>query len=153
MADYNRSMKNSQVIDGALNSVYDVFATTDEEFALIFPDDQDVAFIDAVVARGPERDVDDAFERIWQRRIPKREAVGIHGLLFYDWKYRNIFIQPEKMRRHAIVTVQGFDSLSIARIPTGSVHGPGCPFCWMTQCWLSGGTHSARQLVNGAGTP
>jgi hypothetical protein len=81
-------MKNIQVIDGALNAVYDVFSATDEEFALIFPPGQDVAFIDEVMARGPRADLDKAFERIWQRRIPKAEAIGIHGLLFYELEHK-----------------------------------------------------------------
>jgi hypothetical protein len=46
------SMKNIQVIDGAVNCVYDIFAATDEEFGLIFPDGQDIAFIDEVYGRG-----------------------------------------------------------------------------------------------------
>ena len=77
-------MKNIQVIDGARNCVYDIFAATEEEFALIFPADQDVAFIEEVMARGPEAQSDQAFGRIWERRIPKRDAMGIHGLLFYE---------------------------------------------------------------------
>lgn len=81
-------MKNIQVIDGADNSVYDVFAATDEEFALIFPGGEDVAFVDEVMARGPEKQLDDAFTRIWQRRIPKRDAMGIHGLLFYELEHK-----------------------------------------------------------------
>jgi hypothetical protein len=81
-------MKNIQVIDGALNAVYDVFSATDEEFALIFPPGQDVAFIDEVMARGPRADLDKAFERIWQRRIPKAKAIGIHGLLFYELEHK-----------------------------------------------------------------
>lgn len=81
-------MKNIQVIDGALNAVYDVFAATDEEFALIFPRGQDVAFIDEVMARAPRAGLDKAFERIWQRRIPKAQAMGIHGLLFYELEHK-----------------------------------------------------------------
>ncbi|WP_427501686.1 hypothetical protein ACQE3E_23720 (plasmid) [Methylomonas sp. MED-D] len=50
-------MKNIQVIDGAANSVYDIFAATDDEFALIFPEGQDVSFIEEVMARGPEKTV------------------------------------------------------------------------------------------------
>ena len=42
-------MKNIQVIDGASNSVYDIFAATDEEFDLIFLPGTDIAFIDEVV--------------------------------------------------------------------------------------------------------
>jgi len=82
-------MKNIQVIDGAANSVYDVFAATDEEFDLIFPAGQDVAFIDEVVARAASpQQLDDAFSRIWERRLPKRDAIGIHGLLFYELEHK-----------------------------------------------------------------
>lgn len=77
-------MKNIQVIDGAKNCVYDVFAATDEEFSLIFPDGQDVAFIDEVLLRAPEKEIDAAFTRIWSRRIAKKQALGIHGVLFYE---------------------------------------------------------------------
>jgi hypothetical protein len=81
-------MKNIQVIDGALNAVYDIFAATEEEFALIFPDGQDVAFIDEVQARGNKRELDDAFARIWKRRVPKPNAIGIHGVLFYELNHK-----------------------------------------------------------------
>ena len=81
-------MKNIQVIDGAENSAYDIFAATEEEFALIFPAGQDVAFIDEVMAREPEQQLDEAFSRIWQRRVPKRDAIGIHGLLFYELAHK-----------------------------------------------------------------
>jgi hypothetical protein len=77
-------MKNIQVIDGAINSVYDIFQATEEEFSLIFPPGQDVAFIEEVMERGPTEELNVAFERIWKRRIPKRDAMGIHGLLFYE---------------------------------------------------------------------
>jgi hypothetical protein len=89
-------VKNIQVIDGADNAVYDVFAATEEEFALIFPQDQDVAFIDEVMSRGPEKEIDDAFTRIWQRRISKRDAVGIHGLLFYELEHKKQFYPTRK---------------------------------------------------------
>ena len=39
-------MKNIMVVDGAENCVYDIFATPDDDFALIFPDGTDVAFIE-----------------------------------------------------------------------------------------------------------
>lgn len=77
-------MRNIQVFDGALNALYDVFAATEEEFALIFPDGEDVAFIDEVYEKGDEAALDDAFNRIWKRRIRKCDAMGIHGMLFYE---------------------------------------------------------------------
>jgi len=89
-------MKNIQVIDGAENSVYDVFSATDKEFSLIFPEGQDVAFIDEVMARGPEADLNNAFEQIWKRRIRKAQAIGIHGLLFYGLEYKKQYYPTRK---------------------------------------------------------
>jgi len=59
-------MKNIQVIDGALNAVYDIFAATNADFALIFAPGEDVAFIDEVVARHArqKRNLKAAFKRI-----------------------------------------------------------------------------------------
>ncbi|SDE53949.1 hypothetical protein SAMN05444679_124109 [Variovorax sp. CF079] len=78
-------MKNIQVIDGAVNCVYELLAATDEEFSLIFPAGQDVAFIDEVYERGlDEATLNSAFKALWTRRVVKAQAMGIHGLLFYQ---------------------------------------------------------------------
>jgi hypothetical protein len=89
-------MKNIQVIDGADNSVYDIFAATDEEFGLIFTNDQDVAFIEEVMTRGPEQKLDEAFSRIWKRRIPKANAMGVHGILFYELDHKMKYYPTRK---------------------------------------------------------
>ena len=94
-------MKNIQVFDGATNSVYDIFAATVEEFALIFPAGQDVALIDEVMARGPEQALDEAFSRIWRRRIAKRDAMGIHGQLFYEMNHKKRYY-PTRIDEEAI---------------------------------------------------
>jgi len=77
-------MKNIQIIDGAQNCVYDIFAATDEEFSLIFPSGTDIAFIEEIYARDDEQALDAAFNGIWKRRIKKRDAQGIHGIIFYE---------------------------------------------------------------------
>ena len=77
-------MKHIQVIDGAINCSYDIFAATNSEFSLIFPDGQDIAFIDEVVARENSTQLEEAFKNIWMRRISKPEVNGIHGTLFYE---------------------------------------------------------------------
>lgn len=89
-------MKNIQVIDSAVNSVYDIFAVNDEEFSMIFAEGQDVAFIDEVYGRGDPKTLDAAFKSIWSRRIPKREVHGIHGLLFYDLKEKKVYYPTRK---------------------------------------------------------
>ena len=94
-------MKNIQVIDGATNCVYDIFAATEEEFALIFPEGHDVAFIDEVFGRGDSKLLDGAFKRIWKRRITKRDVQGIHGLLFYELEHKKA-LYPSRRDEEAI---------------------------------------------------
>jgi hypothetical protein len=74
-------MKNIQIIDGAVNSVYDIFQATEDEFAVLFPDGTDVAFSDEIA--GDEQSLIAIFAEIWKRRIPKKDANGIHGIIFY----------------------------------------------------------------------
>jgi hypothetical protein len=89
-------MKNIQVIDGADNTVYDVFSATDEEFAVIFPSDTDIAFIEEVVERESEKLLNEVFGRIWRRRISKRAAMGIHGILFYQLERKKQYYPTRK---------------------------------------------------------
>ncbi|MEC5388219.1 hypothetical protein VVD49_20965 [Uliginosibacterium sp. H3] len=84
-------MKNIQVIDGAENCVYDIFAATEEEFALIFPEWEDIAFIDEVRDRGNTEALRRALGSLWGRRVPKRDAQGIHGILFYQLDHKKAY--------------------------------------------------------------
>ena len=77
-------MKNIQVIDGAMNCVYDIFQATEKEFDLVFSVDTDIAFIDEVYNKGNKEVLDEAFENIWRRRIKKSQVNGIHGIIFYE---------------------------------------------------------------------
>ena len=89
-------MENIQIIDDAINCVYDIFSATDEEFVLIFPEGTDIAFIDEVYERTNEKLLDDAFNRIWKRRIKKVEARGIHGILFYQLEEKKPYYPTRK---------------------------------------------------------
>lgn len=94
-------MKNIQIIDGAINCVYDIFAATDEEFALIYPDETNIAFIDEVMSRNDDAVIDEAFQRIWFRPVKKSEAMGIHGLLFYEFEEKKQYY-PTRRDEEAI---------------------------------------------------
>ncbi|MFK3650316.1 hypothetical protein ACI2IY_18065 [Lysobacter enzymogenes] len=94
-------MKNVQVIDGAISCVYDVFALSDEDFDLLFPSGQDVAFIDEVLARHPPATLEPVFERLWRNRVRKREVIGLHGLLFYGLDAKKPFY-PQRVDELAI---------------------------------------------------
>ena len=94
-------MKNIQVIDGAENCVYDIFAATDEEFALLFPAGTDVAFIDEVYAKGDSKQLDAALNAIWKRPIEKSMVQGIHGTLFYELETKKVYY-PTRRDHEAI---------------------------------------------------
>ncbi len=89
-------MKNIQIIDGALNCVYDIFEASDDQFNLIFPEGTDIAFIDEVYERENEADLDLAFNEIWERRIPKKSAMGIHGVIFYENDHKKEYYPGRK---------------------------------------------------------
>ena len=94
-------MKNIQVIDGADNAVYDIFAATEEEFALIFSQGTDIAFIDEVYQRHTTKVLGVAFKAIWERRVPKALAMGVHGLLFYGSEHKKVYY-PTRRDEEAI---------------------------------------------------
>jgi len=89
-------MKNIQIIDGALNCVYDIFSATNEQFKLIFPKGTDIAFIDEVYEREDHVILDSAFKEIWTKPIPKKEVQGIHGILFYENEHKKEYYPSRK---------------------------------------------------------
>ena len=86
-------MKNIQVIDGAENCVFDVFAATEAEFALLFRPGEDVAFVDEVFLWNQENEeaLQGALKSISGRRLPKTSVSGIHGLLFYGLSEKKMY--------------------------------------------------------------
>jgi uncharacterized membrane-anchored protein YjiN (DUF445 family) len=87
-------MKNIQVIDGALNCAYDVYAATEEEFLKIFPElGQDIQFIEDIK---DDEDLKQILDRIWQRRLDKPDIDGIHGTLFYQLTEKKRFYPHKK---------------------------------------------------------
>lgn len=89
-------MKNIQIIDGADNCVYDIFAATADQFALIFPAETDIAFIDEVYEHGNSELLDAAFNEIWKRPVKKPHANGIHGIIFYGLDHKKKYYPSRK---------------------------------------------------------
>ena len=82
-------MKNIQVIDGANNCSYDIFAMTDDEYGILFPTPgQDIEFIEDVIGRVGDQRLGEIMRSVWKRPIKKPEVTGIHGTIFYEllWK-------------------------------------------------------------------
>ncbi|MDE1174398.1 MAG: hypothetical protein PW790_12120 [Parvibaculaceae bacterium] len=86
-------MKNIQIIDGAQNCTFSIFQATEEEFLLLFPEqDQDIQYAEDLADLPKQNEIDAALKRIWNRPIRKRNAEGIHGTLFYQLeRYKAVF--------------------------------------------------------------
>jgi len=82
-------MKNIQVIDGADNCAYSIFAATNKTFAEIFPGKgQDVEFIDDFFARVGKKRAAELLKPLWKLRLEKPHVQGIHGTLFYQLEHK-----------------------------------------------------------------
>jgi hypothetical protein len=89
-------MKNVQIIDGAVNATFSIFQATDEEFSILFPDGRDIEIADDLVERVGEVEASKVLGQLWQRPILKRDAMGIHGTLFFDADERQEFLPPSR---------------------------------------------------------
>ncbi len=86
-------MKNIQIIDNATNCTFSLFQATEDQFALLFPDiGQDVQFNSSLEHLPHQDEVCAALDNLWQRPVRKRDAMGIHGTIFYGLEhYRDVF--------------------------------------------------------------
>lgn len=79
-------MRNIQIIDRADNATFGLFQTSAEDFAQLFPGErQDMEFAEDVVERMGEAAAGSVMKRLWERPIMKRDAMGIHGTLYYGY--------------------------------------------------------------------
>jgi len=97
-------MKNVQVIDGADNCTYSIYAFTDDEFDMIFPaPGQNVEFIEDVIQRVGDDKVGELLAPVWKRVIRKCDVVGIHGTLFYELSKKKRFYPTKKEEEMIVV--------------------------------------------------
>jgi len=91
-------MRNIQIIDGAENATFSIFQATDAEFALIFPDDQDIELAEDLFERIGNKRARDLLTPIWSRPILKRDAMGIHGTLSIIGRKDAFISQPPSVK-------------------------------------------------------
>jgi hypothetical protein len=70
-------VKHIQIIDGAANCTYSVFAATEEEFAEILPNGADIEFIDDFFERVGESMAGKITAELWDRPVDKEVVQGI----------------------------------------------------------------------------
>lgn len=89
-------MRNIQIIDAAENATFSIFQATDAEFALIFPDGRDIELVEDLFERLGNKRARDLLTPIWGRPVLKRDAIGVHGTLFYGWHNRRNHLPASK---------------------------------------------------------
>jgi len=90
------TVKNIQVIDGADNCTYSIYAATDDEFEVIFPNGTNVEFIEDFFDRVGENRAIEITGNLWKRLLNKNEVQGIHGTLFYQLLYKKRYYPTKK---------------------------------------------------------
>jgi TRAP-type C4-dicarboxylate transport system substrate-binding protein len=70
--------RNVQVIDGAINSTFDIFQVSIEQFEKLFPNDNNVAFIEDFPFL---IDDSDFWNEFYINKVAKTKVKGIHGTL------------------------------------------------------------------------
>jgi len=96
-------MKNVQVVDGAENCMYEIYSIDDESFFKIFPDGQDIEFVDDFIARLGEEISNPILEKLWEGRQEKKKVKGIHGTLFYELDYKKKYYPTKKENEMKLV--------------------------------------------------
>lgn len=96
-------MKNIQVIDGAENCTYEVYSIRDESFLEIFPNEQDVEFVDDFIERVGSVLSQKILNELWEGRQDKKQILGIHGTLYYEMDFKKKYYPSKKEDEMQIV--------------------------------------------------
>ena len=89
-------MKNIQIIDSAINATFSIFQASETEFQAIFPDDHNMEIVEDFFERVGNTVAGQILGPICQRPILKRDALGIHGTLYYGYADRRDVIPATK---------------------------------------------------------
>ena len=79
-------MKNIQIIDGAANSVFEIYEVDDFTFNEIFANDRDVVFITDIhkYLDFTKEEVRVFWQKVYSCRMDKKKINGIHGTLHLE---------------------------------------------------------------------
>lgn len=72
-------MKNVEIVDGALNSRFEIYALDDEVFQRLFPEGVEEIYLEDL----NEALQDDAefWDRVYANEVDRQSVQGIHGIL------------------------------------------------------------------------
>ena len=72
-------MRNIEIVDGALNSRFEIYAVDDATFEALFPNGESETYLEDL---SEDLQDDVAFwDRVYTREIDRHQVQGIHGVL------------------------------------------------------------------------
>ena len=72
-------MKHIEIVDGALNSRFELYAVTEQVFDLLFPTEKDEIYFEDL---SKELQENAAFwDQVYAQEVNRRTVQGIHGIL------------------------------------------------------------------------
>ena len=77
-------MKNIEIVSSTDAAEHELFAATDEEFALFFRAGENIAFLERVALHVPKVQLYAALSRVLGRPVVPGPGIGTQGVLFYD---------------------------------------------------------------------
>jgi hypothetical protein len=90
-------MKNIQIIDGAINCSFSIYAVPDQVFQQLYPESQqDIEFLEDVIQRLGEQKAGELMKHTWNSRQQKCQINGIHGTLFIGMQSRKVLYPNKK---------------------------------------------------------
>lgn len=120
----SKRTKNVQVIDGAMNCAYDVFPASEADFAVLFPDGQDVEFIEDFWRRVGAKKAGEIIGRLYEKRADKKKIHGIHGTLFYQLEFKKQFYPTKREADLDVAHSRGQETSASASSKRGRSRGP-----------------------------
>lgn len=94
-------MKYIQLIAGNHNATYPVCGCEDRDFFQLFPNEQDIEFIEDFAKRVGDEKAREICEKLRKNLVEKREIEGLHGTLFFELEYKKRYY-PTKKESEAI---------------------------------------------------
>jgi hypothetical protein len=77
-------VKNIEIISSADASEHELFAATDEEFAVFFRPGENMAFLEKLAQRVPKVVLYAALSRVLARPVGPGPGIVTHAVLFYE---------------------------------------------------------------------
>jgi hypothetical protein len=77
-------VKNIEIVSSAEDATSELFAATEEEFAVFFQRGENIVFLERLAQRVPKVHLYATLSRVLARPVVAGPGIAVHGVLFYE---------------------------------------------------------------------